>query len=72
MLSTSYNQDDVEKLKGPSEKDLVYSGLEEIMCQTMARTMKDSLEKNISMRISAYKYAISAVYFTYRESGITI
>ena len=66
-----YNKEDVEKLKGPTEKDLVYSGLEEIMCQTMNLVIKKSMESNKSMRMTAYGMAIDRVYNSYIKSGIT-
>ena len=72
MLSVSYNKEDVEKLKGPTERDLVYSGLEEIMCNTMKDVVSLSLRENISLRISAYKIAITRIYDIYLEAGITI
>ncbi len=72
MLSVCYNKEEVDKLKGPSEKDLVYSGLEEIMCQTIAKVMKISIEENISMRMASYGIAIKRVYNAYQGSGITV
>jgi len=72
MLSVSYNKEEVEKLKGPSERDLVYSGLEEIMCNTMKEVISLSQKENLSLRIAAYKIAILRIYNIYLEAGITI
>lgn len=72
MLSVSYNQEEVEQLRGPSERDLVYSGLEEIMCNTMKEVMNLANKENISLRIAAYKIAILRIYNIYKEAGITI
>jgi glutamate dehydrogenase (NAD(P)+) len=72
MLSVSYNQEEVDQLRGPSERDLVYSGLEEIMCNTMKEVMMLANKENISLRIAAYKIAINRIYNIYREAGITI
>jgi glutamate dehydrogenase (NAD(P)+) len=72
MLSVSYNKEEVEKLKGPSERDLVYSGLEEIMCNTMKDVISLSQKENLSIRIAAYKIAIMRIYNTYLDAGITI
>jgi glutamate dehydrogenase (NAD(P)+) len=72
MLSVDYNKEDVEKLKGPSERDLVYSGLEEIMCNTMREVVNTSLKEDLSLRIAAYKIAISRIYEIYLHAGITI
>jgi glutamate dehydrogenase (NAD(P)+) len=72
MLSVSYNQEEVDQLRGPSERDLVYSGLEEIMCNTMKDVIKLASSENISLRIAAYKIAILRIYTIYKEAGITI
>lgn len=72
MLSVSYNQEEVDQLRGPSERDLVYSGLEEIMCNTMKEVMQLAAKEDISLRIAAYKIAILRIYTVYKESGITI
>ena len=72
MLSVSYNQEEVDQLRGPSERDLVYSGLEEIMCNTMKDVMNLANDEHISLRIAAYKIAIMRIYNIYKEAGITI
>ena len=72
MLSVSYDKDEVEKLKGPSERDLVYSGLEEIMCNTMKDVITLANKENLSLRLAAYKIAIMRIYNIYIEAGITI
>lgn len=72
MLSVSYNKEEVEKLKGPSERDLVYSGLEEIMCNTMKDVISLAQKENLSLRLAAYKIAILRIYNIYLEAGITI
>jgi glutamate dehydrogenase (NAD(P)+) len=72
MLSVSYNKEEVEKLKGPSERDLVYSGLEEIMCNTIKDVIALAQKENLSMRIAAYKIAIMRIYNIYLEAGVTI
>ena len=72
MLSVSYDKEEVEKLKGPSERDLVYSGLEEIMCNTMKDVITLANKENLSLRLAAYKIAIMRIYNIYIEAGITI
>jgi glutamate dehydrogenase/leucine dehydrogenase len=72
MLSVSYDKLEVEKLKGPTERDLVYSGLEEIMCNTMKEVIHLAQNKNLSLRLAAYKIAIIRIYNIYVEAGITI
>jgi len=72
MLSSNFNQKEVDKLKGPSERDLVYSGLEEIMCNTMKNVIDVSQKEDISLRIAAYKIAIMRVHNNYQDSGVYI
>ena len=72
MLSVSYNKEEVEKLKGPSERDLVYSGLEEIMCNTMKDVIHLAQKEKLSLRVAAYKIAIMRIYNIYLEAGVTI
>lgn len=72
MLAVSYNKEDVDKLRGPSERDLVYSGLEEIMCNTMKDVILLAQKENLSLRLAAYKIAIMRIYNIYIEAGITI
>jgi glutamate dehydrogenase (NAD(P)+) len=72
MLSVTYDKDEVEKLRGPTERDLVYSGLEEIMCNTMKDVCHLAQKENISLRLAAYKIAIMRIYNLYIEAGITI
>jgi len=72
LLSVCYDKDEVEKLKGPGERDLVYSGLEEIMCNTMAEVISKSFQKKVSLRMAAYGIAINRVYLTYERTGITL
>lgn len=72
LLSVNYNKEDVEKLKGPSERDLVYSGLEEIMCNTMKDVVNLSQKTDLSLRLAAYKIAIRRIYNIYMESALAI
>lgn len=72
MLSDKHEKEEIEKIKGPSERDLVYSGLEEIMCTTMKNVIAVSQKEDLSLRIAAYKIAILRVHNSYVESGIYI
>jgi len=49
-------------LEGPSEQDLVYSGLEDVMCEAVAETKKTSQEKGVSLRLAAFTNAIKRIY----------
>jgi glutamate dehydrogenase (NAD(P)+) len=72
MLSVSYSKEEVQKLRGPTERDLVYSGLEEIMCNTIKEVVILAQKENLSLRLAAYKIAIMRIYHTYLQAGITI
>ncbi len=72
LLSLNHNKDEIEKLKGPSERDLVYSGLEEIMCSTIQNVVNVSQKEDISLRIAAYKIAIMRVHKNYEDSGVYV
>jgi len=74
MLNEGREQtkEDMELLKGPSERDLVYSGLEEVMANTINEVAELSQKEHTSLRIAAYKIAIMKIYHIYEETGIHI
>ncbi len=63
---------DMNLLDGASEKQIVYSGLEEIMCNTIKSLFQLAQKENISFRTAAYKIAILKVAKVYESGGITI
>jgi hypothetical protein len=72
VITNSALQEEVEKLKGPSERDLVYSGLEEIMCSAVKENWDFAIKKNLSFRDACLVNAIHKVYKSYKENGIMI
>lgn len=56
-------------LRGPGEVDIVYSGLEEVMCSAVEETKDTSKNLGVSLRIAAYVNAINKVHLTFEESG---
>jgi len=72
LLSVCYDKKQVEKLKGPTERNLVYSGLEEIMCHTMENVLNQAIEQNTTIRLAAYKIAIKRVAHSYEVLGMTL
>jgi glutamate dehydrogenase (NAD(P)+) len=48
-------------MEGANERDLVYSGLEEVMCEAVKETKELALEKKCSLRIAAYVNALKRV-----------
>jgi len=55
--------DDVENtLKGADELDIVYSGLEEIMCNAVKENWNFAIKRNLSFRNACFVNAINKVY----------
>lgn len=59
-------------LDGATEKQIVYSGLEEIMCGTVKSMFDLAHKEKLSLRVAAYKLAISKVAKVYETAGITV
>jgi len=59
-------------LKGASEIDIVYSGLEEIMCGAVKENWEYAVKKNLSFRDACFVNAINKVYRSYKETGLMI
>jgi len=57
---------------GATEKDIVYSGLDETMTDACAQVMKISQDRNCSLRNGAYASAMEKMYAVYQESGFTV
>eukprot|EP00732_Lithocolla_globosa_P003835 Lithocolla_globosa_v1_NODE_3240_length_1723_cov_227.280576.p1 type:complete len:513 gc:universal NODE_3240_length_1723_cov_227.280576:56-1594(+) len=57
-------------LRGPSEKDIVRSGLEDTMISAMQQMVGASLEKNVSLRNAAYIVSIRKIATVYKDAGI--
>jgi len=60
----------IEDFRGAKEIDIVYSGLEEMMVESVNTHYNIALEKNTSMRISGFSNSIEKVANVYKESGI--
>ena len=56
---TDENKKDI--LEGPSELDLVYSGLEDVMCQATEETKATSKELGVSLRVAVFINAIRKI-----------
>ena len=63
--------DKLDKLEGPTEKNIVYTALEEIMCSACDDVFNYSREHNVSLRIAGYARSILKIAQTYREAGTT-
>ena len=65
------SMDKIEKLEGPSEKNIVYTALEEIMCTTSLAVFEYSQKYNVSLRVAGYAQTIAKIAQTYKEAGTT-
>ena len=59
-------------MEGANEIDIVYSGLEEIMCSAVKENWDFSVKKDLSFRDACFVNAINKVYRSYQETGIMI
>lgn len=61
----------LEKLAGPTEKNIVYTALEEIMCSSCDNVFEYSQKHKVSLRIAGYAHSIAKIAQTYKEAGTT-
>ena len=57
---------------GPTEKDLVYSGLEDTMSQAVAETIATAEKHGVTYRIAGFVNALNKIESTYKDAGITM
>lgn len=61
-----------QNLRGPSERDIVYSGLEEIMISAVQSNWKKAVESDQSLRIACYVKSLERIYDCEQNSGFAI
>lgn len=66
-----YEFDDQE-IEGADEIDIVYSGLEEIMCNATKENWDFAVKKDLTFRDACLVNAINKVYNSIKENGIMI
>ncbi len=59
-------------VQGPSERDLVYSGLEETMSVAVGETLATMKKHNVSPRIAAFINALAKIETCYKDAGFTL
>lgn len=59
-----------EIVKGPTERDIVHSGLEETMIQACHETISTSKSYDCNLRLAAYINAIDKIRVTYEKRGL--
>lgn len=57
--------------EGATERDIVYSGLEDTMAAAVKETLTTAAKHNVSYRLAAFINAISKVEKCYNASGLT-
>ena len=60
------------EIEGADEIEIVYSGLEEIMCSAVKENWDIAIEKNLSFRNACFVNAIGKVHRSIMETGIMI
>jgi len=72
-LGVKMEPKDVEAFKaGPSERDIVYSGLEDTMAQAVKETIATAGSYKVSYRLAGFINAIRKIEVTYRDAGLTM
>lgn len=61
-----------EAVKGPSDLDLVYTGLDKIMSVALRQVVATSVKEDVSLRTAVYINTIKRIYKSYLSSGLTV
>ena len=59
-------------LEGPTERDIVYSGLEDTMATAVTETINTANKHNVSYRLAGFINAIQKIAVTYKDAGLTM
>jgi glutamate dehydrogenase (NAD(P)+) len=59
-------------IQGPSERDIVYSGLEDTMAQAVQETYQTAQKYGCNYRIAGFINAVKKIETTYRDAGLTM
>jgi len=72
-LGAKMDPKDVKTMvQGPSERDIVYSGLEDTMNQAVTETIATANKYGVSYRLAGFINAIKKIETTYRDAGLTM
>lgn len=72
MFNPEAKETDIDSIDGATEKQIVYSGLEEIMCTTVKNMFDLAAKEKLTLRDAAYKIAIERVMKIYQTAGISL
>ena len=64
--------DKASEIEGADEIDIVYSGLEEIMCSAVQENWQLAVDRNLTFRNACFVNAIGKVHQSLMETGIMI
>ena len=59
-------------MHGPSERDIVYSGLEDTMATAVNETLTTMRVYNVQPRIGAFINALKKIENCYKDAGLTL
>lgn len=65
-------QDKKALVGGPSERDIVYSGLEDTMAVAVGETMATMKQYDVQPRIAAFINALKKIETCYKDAGLTL
>ncbi len=71
IVKSNYDQNVISSLRGAEEKDIVYSGLEEIMKHTIRVNWELSKKYDYNIRTAAFISSIDRVAEAYKFNGLT-
>lgn len=67
-----YESTEDDESRASNELEIIYSGLEEIMCSAVKQNWDYSVKKNLSFRDACLVNSIQKVYKSYKENGLMI
>lgn len=59
-------------VQGPSERDIVYSGLEDTMSVAVNETIATANKYGVNYRIAAFINSLRKIHVVYQDSGFTL
>jgi glutamate dehydrogenase (NAD(P)+) len=59
-------------MQGPSERDIVYSGLEDTMATAVGETLATMRKYSVQPRAAAFVNALKKIEATYKDAGLTL
>ena len=73
LAESPLSESEREQFKqGPTEKDIVFSGLEDTMSVATKQVIKTANERNCSYRVAGFVLAIEKIARVYDDAGITM